>query len=119
MPLTRGRLLRSAAGLALAGYLARGIEAADALAALAPAPAPVAVPVGSVLHAAPGWCPPGFLPCDGQPIDRSLYPDLHALLGRHYSGRSWPWRRVRVPDFRGRVAGSPAPAFAPGVIIKT
>jgi microcystin-dependent protein len=44
--------------------------------------------------------PPDFLPCDGQLLDVSAYPDLFEVIGYTYGGAG---NQFRLPDLRGRV----------------
>ena len=60
----------------------------------------VLVPVGSILAFGGTTAPTGWLLCNGDPYDPSVYPNLYATIGNAYGGTTTAPLR---PDFRGRV----------------
>ncbi len=80
----------------------------------APAPAPVAVPVGTIQMWAMLTPPDGWLLCDGSVIDKALYPELHGLLeadGFLYGGDV---NGAMIPDFARRVPFGDVPGQTGG-----
>ena len=75
---------------------------------LASAVANALCPTGSVVAFAGGTVPTGWLLCDGQEVQQSLYPNLYAAIGGQYatSGGQLPPSvgYFRVPLLTGRVA---------------
>lgn len=68
-----------------------------------------AVPTGTVLDFAGVIVPSGYLLCEGQEIDRAVYPDLDAVLsttwGAYTDGAGNPGlTHFRLPDYRGRTS---------------
>lgn len=65
------------------------------------------IPVGSVVAFAgkPMHLPPDWLLCDGQVLDKTLYPELYAVLGTlhgaGYNSQSLKTGDFNVPDYRG------------------
>lgn len=75
---------------------------------LASAVANALCPTGSVVAFAGGTVPTGWLLCDGQEVQQSLYPNLYAVIGNDYANSgSQPSPSAgyfRVPLLTGRVA---------------
>lgn len=77
-------------------FFLRGASAAAVVAATV-TPAKVAIDlVMPAVEPIPAWCPPGFLPCDGRPLSRLMYPRLFAVMGNAY-GDAGP-TTFRLPD---------------------
>jgi hypothetical protein len=86
-----------ASGAVTAGKVATG---AIAVADLAAAVQALLVPAGAIVAYGGTTAPTGWLLCNGDPYDPSLYPNLFAAIGNGYGGTSGSPLR---PDFRGRV----------------
>lgn len=63
----------------------------------------VTIPTGQVTAFAGASAPSGWLLCDGQPYDSSVYPTLHGVIGTTYNigGETAGW--FRVPDLGRRI----------------
>jgi microcystin-dependent protein len=78
------------------------------------------IPGEITMWSAPASIPTGWLECDGEDVDRALYPDLFAVIGTTY-GRGDGTTTFNLPDFRGRFIrgadsmGIAAPSKAAGI----
>ena len=59
------------------------------------------VPTGTVLPYAGSAAPPGYLLCNGDFVDKTLYPALFAVIGISFGGSGSPL--FNLPDLRRRV----------------
>ena len=59
----------------------------------------------------PSWCPSGWMPCFGQTVEKSQFPELHAMFARGHVYDAHLGDAFRLPDTRGRAMdwlGSPS-----------
>jgi microcystin-dependent protein len=61
---------------------------------------PSPLPVGHVQDYGGEQCPAGWLPCHGQSLSRTHYPELFAVLGTRYGQGTTPGETFSLPDFK-------------------
>tara|TARA_R100001440_G_scaffold14434_2_gene24496 strand:+ start:2087 stop:3298 length:1212 start_codon:yes stop_codon:yes gene_type:complete len=59
------------------------------------------VPSGAVFCMAVATVPPGYLECNGDPVSRSTYAALFAVIGTEYNTGGETSSEFRLPDLRG------------------
>tara|TARA_R100000231_G_scaffold128901_1_gene100156 strand:+ start:230 stop:1414 length:1185 start_codon:yes stop_codon:yes gene_type:complete len=59
------------------------------------------VPSGAVFCMAVATVPPGYLECNGDPVSRSTYAALFAVIGTQYNTGGETSSEFRLPDLRG------------------
>jgi microcystin-dependent protein len=61
---------------------------------------PPQVPTGTILAFGGSTAPPGYLICDGNPVNSISFPALYAAIGTRWGGNGAP--NFNLPDLRGR-----------------
>ncbi|MFB2876861.1 phage tail protein [Floridanema aerugineum] len=72
------------------------------LAPLKNAPAPVTIPIGTIIAFAGTTIPAKWLRCDGSMIDKTKYAQLYSAIGTTYGYDSDYPQYFKIPDLRGK-----------------